>query len=395
MFGGTKLGLDNSWRLQRALEFPDRSYKTIHIAGTNGKGSVSTKIAEGLRASGRKVGLYTSPHISTFRERIRINGIMISENAVEELLTEIFHIIEEEKIPATFFEITTLLALKYFSKQNIDFAVLETGLGGRLDATNIVTPELSVITSISLDHTEILGRTLEEITREKAGIIKTRRPVIIGPRVPYTIIKEVAETQSSPIFRVNGRFDTFEDENRAIAQEALFHLNIDPKAIEVGIEGRQPCRFECFQSPCKGILDVAHNPDGLEQLFRAIDSHFPKHPIRVVFGLSTNKDLGSCLKILNEKCSHFHLVTAPNGRGAPVKILEEHLVKHQVNPNAISIDRDIRSSMAKAIQGCLQEQQLLLVCGSFFIMHEARRALGIHDPHDQFDMNERTLLQIG
>ena len=166
---GIKLGLQNVERLQEILHYPDRSFTSIHVAGTNGKGSVCIKVARALEKAGYRTGLYTSPHISSFRERIRINGKMITEEAVESILPPLFKVIEEAGIPATFFEITTFLAFLYFAREKVDFAVLETGLGGRLDATNIVSPCLSVITSISLDHTEILGGSCEEIAHEKGG----------------------------------------------------------------------------------------------------------------------------------------------------------------------------------------------------------------------------------
>ena len=187
LHGGMKLGLKNMETLNAMLGTPTQHFKCIHVAGTNGKGSVVYKIAKSLEKEGLRVGLYTSPHISSFRERIQINGQLIDESSVVAGLSRIFEEIDKSKIPATFFEITTALALKYFADQKVDYVVLETGLGGRLDATNIVTPVLSIITSISLEHTEYLGSTLEAIAKEKGGIIKPYVPIFIGPRVPQPL----------------------------------------------------------------------------------------------------------------------------------------------------------------------------------------------------------------
>ena len=245
LFSGTKLGLQNMERLQQLLYYPDRSFQIVHVAGTNGKGSVSTKIASALEFGGARVGLFTSPHLSCFRERIRINGEMIPEETVAAILERLFQITEKQQISATFFELTTSLALLYFAQEKIDVAVLETGLGGRLDATNIVSPCLSVITSISLDHTDILGSTLEAIAIEKGGIIKKKIPVIIGPHVPYEVIQSIAKKMESCCIQVKTTSPLYEEENRQIARSALnqlsslFHLS--EENIEKGLEAKQPC----------------------------------------------------------------------------------------------------------------------------------------------------------
>jgi dihydrofolate synthase / folylpolyglutamate synthase len=291
---GMKLGMDNIHRLTQAFQCPQTSFKTVHIAGTNGKGSVSTKIAKTLELQGLRVGLYTSPHISSFRERIKINGEMITEEKVIAYLQDIFEITDHLQIPATFFEMTTLLAFRHFATERVDWAVLETGLGGRLDATNIVDPIASVITSISHDHTEILGNTLDEITREKAGIIKAKKPVIIGPRVPYNIVKPIADNVGAPCIQVQGIFDDFEQENRAIAKCALEYLHYPLYDIMQGLEAIPACRMEIIsvpQHPRPIILDVAHNPDGLEKLFQSIRRKFPHETYRVICGLSKSKDI--------------------------------------------------------------------------------------------------------
>lgn len=393
LYGGIKLGLQNILQLQEQLGFPDRSFDSIHIAGTNGKGSVTTKIASAFQHAGYRVGLYTSPHLTCFRERIRINGEMISEQAVEALLSRLFNLLAETQIPATFFEVTTLLAFLYFAQEGVDVAVLETGLGGRLDATNIVTPRLSVITSISLDHTEILGKTREEITREKGGIIKPGIPVVIGPHVPLSVIQEIAERQHSPCIQVKKTPPLFEEENREIARTALEQLasvySLSAQAIEQGLTSGQPCRFEIVKhNPCI-LLDVAHNPDGLKHLFESIKIHYPSKSLRLLFGLSKNKDLEGCLKIICSHTSDFHLVEAPNGRGASIAQLAALIQSTARSPFRLFLHESIAASTHFACEEAARHEQLLVICGSFFIMGSVRQALGFTEPLDTIDLNER------
>jgi dihydrofolate synthase / folylpolyglutamate synthase len=393
LFQGMKLGLQNVQRLQQHLNYPDRKYASVHVAGTNGKGSVCTKIAAAFQQAGYRTGLYTSPHISCFRERIRINGTMISEDTVAKILTHLFELTEREQIPATFFELTTLLAFLYFEAENVDVAVIETGLGGKLDATNIIIPCLSVITSISKDHTEILGHTVDTIAKEKGGIIKPGVPVVIGPRVPQQVIRAIAKTNGSTCLVCSGDAATFEMENRLIAQESLKMLaqsfELTPKVIEEGLNGRQPCRFEVIHSSPPMILDVAHNPDGLAHLFKAVKSKFSKLPIRVLFGLSKNKDLAGCIKLLAENGSCFHVVEALNGRGASKEELVHLLTKQHVPIEAIATHHDVAEALAQATEAALKHGEVLVICGSFFIMGDVRQALGFAEPRDFSCMNER------
>jgi dihydrofolate synthase/folylpolyglutamate synthase len=369
---GVKLGLKNSLALCSLLSNPQKQYKTVHVAGTNGKGSVVTKIAKGLELAGHRVGLYTSPHIACFRERITINGKMIDEGDVARLLQKLFKL----PLEPTFFEMTTFLAFLYFAEQKVDYAVIETGLGGRQDATNVVSPVLSVITSISLDHTEILGNTEEQVAYEKAGIIKYGVPLVIGPRANQEIILQIARIQRSPVLQVTGQFASFDQENNEIAKRALAFLNV--QQINEALKVKPPCRREIFLNG-QVMLDVAHNPDGLKELFRTID-----RKMRIVFGLSKTKDIPGCLAILKEHGSHFHIVEAPNGRGMPVDELYQQMLEQGFDSNIISRDGDIATTMRKAIESA----DPVLVCGSFFIMSEARKALGVVEPYDHFDMNE-------
>jgi dihydrofolate synthase/folylpolyglutamate synthase len=360
---GMKLGLEPMQAMLAKLNNPEKNFRSIHIAGTNGKGSVSTKIAKGLEAAGYKVGLFTSPHISTFRERVQINGECISEEA----MTTYFQAIGSE---LTFFETVTLIAFLHFSAQQVDYAVIETGIGGRKDATNCICPELSIITSIGWDHTEILGDTLEAIAYEKAGIIKAGVPVIIGPTVP----KEIS---TSPLTQIQGPFSTYDEENSAIAACALTQLGIAKQAIDKGCSKRPPCRLEEVVShPHPIILDVAHNPDGIRALFTSLTNLYPSQKFSAIVGLSNSKDVTGCLKVLIEHVDHLYLVQAKH-RGTPVQDLAEIL------------DRlNFSSYTPSCIQDCIHHPGPLVICGTFFIMQEARESLGLQFPSDPIQLNE-------
>lgn len=359
---GMKLGLEQMESLAQAVGNPERNFRSVHIAGTNGKGSTATKVAKGLESSFNKVGLFTSPHISTFRERIKINGVMISETDTERLLSQIID------LPGTFFELTTLLAFLYFAEQNVQYAVIETGLGGRLDATNIILPELSVITSISLEHTDVLGVTLEEIAAEKAGIIKSGVPVILGP---------TAQLISAPLsIPVMGDFSTVSEENNAIAKKALEQLGVSLDLILKALEAQPSCRMEKAGNV---ILDVAHNPSALERYF----NEDKRRPLNIVCALSKNKDLKRCMEIIANHAANITLVKAPNGRSADPNDLHSILLEIGFPKQNISICPIITQAVDTA-----SRKGATAVIGSFFIMCEARKALNFRDEADHFDLNE-------
>lgn len=380
MHSGMKLGLQNSERLNELLDDPIGKFPSVHVAGSNGKGSVCTKIAKAYELRGSRAGLYMSPHIATWRERIKINGVMISEEDAARLLTQIFDLVDKNDIPATYFEITTLLAFVYFAEQKVDMAVIETGLGGRLDATNILTPRLSIITSISLDHTEILGNTLDAIAKEKAGIIKPNVPVVIGPRVPH-IVDVIAEERHSPIYRVDGEFEDYLSENNAVAAVAMSVLNIPTSTATKALLALPPCRLE-FLPDRQVIMDVAHNPDGLQKLFAAIQNRYPGRRIRCITGLSKDKDIDTCLRVIDAHVNHIHLVQATNGRGTPCLTLEQILWSLGRNTTTVKAEPSIKAAVEHALAKAAAHDELVVICGSFFIMHEAREALGISEPND-------------
>lgn len=353
------------------LGHPEKNYRTIHIAGTNGKGSVSTKIASALQAAGYKTGLFTSPHISSFRERIQINGELITEQNVVEHLKQI----QALSYNLTFFETVTLMAFLHFSEQQVDYAVIETGIGGRKDATNCILPAASVITSIGFDHMEILGSTIEAITYEKAGIIKEGTPLVIGPTVPKTVISAI----KSDFIAVQGPFSTFDEENSAIAKAALAVLEIPQGAIMEGCNKRPPCRIqEVIKDTHPIILDVAHNPEGLKALFRSLDHRHPGKTFAAIVGLSSSKDIKGCLEVLIQYASHLYLVQAEH-RGCPVKILTQEL-------KSLNFDK---FTTCHSIKEIIQTHDgPLVICGTFFIMRQAQEALGILAAQDPVELNE-------
>lgn len=386
---GIKLGLDNALWLNKKLNHPEDTFLSIHVAGTNGKGSVCNKIAAALQHAGYRTGLYTSPHLMTFRERIRVNGEMIQESELCEIMEEIFQISETGGLSPTFFELTTALAFHYFRKKNVEIAVIETGLGGRLDATNTITPILSIITSISLDHTELLGNSLEEIAEEKAGIIKGKVPVLVGPRVSHEIIKKNADLKKAPLISVSSTFETYEEENQAIAAAALKLISkafpMTQENIDEGLKAKPACRMEIIDDTL--ILDVAHNPDGMIELFKSINKRYPGKMIDCLSGFSTGKDITSCLQTIHKNAGHLHLVSAAHKRAEKLSILKQKAMDAGLPSTYISTYSSVKEGMQSALQQVKTNNRLLVVCGSFFIMREVRAALQISEPADPIDLN--------
>lgn len=303
-----------------------------------------------LKKEGFRCGLYTSPHLSCFRERIQINGQPIAEKEVERLLPPLLELAPD----TSFFEITTLLAFCYFAEKQVDWAVIEVGIGGRLDATNLIHPKLALITSISLEHTEILGPTLEEIAAEKGGILKPGVPAVIGPRAPPFPGAE----------KISGSFKTYDEENSATAKRGLELLGLSPAAIDYGLTFRPPCRAEWASE--RILLDVAHNPDGIQQLIRLLNgqkAHF-------VIAFSKTKDIASCLAILLPQALSFTLTEASNGRSFSPQELQKELLRQNCQ-----IPIDLISNPREATTFALQKEGLIVITGSFFIMADAKAAI--------------------
>lgn len=403
MFNPVKLGLQNMNDLHEAMGRPMDKRPVIHIAGTNGKGSVALKIATTLQLANPtlKVGLFCSPHVSSFRERMQINGEMIPEEKVVEYLPELYRTCEKEDIPATFFEITTALAFKYF--QDADVVVLETGLGGRLDATNVIAaPAVSIITSIGLEHTRILGDTVEEIALEKGGIIKKDRPILVGPHCPHSVLRNCASEKGASQYltcddvlgEASEEIIDYDEENARIAQAALSILKEDypelvesltSEFLEQGTSVRPPCRFEKVEldNEVTVVLDVAHNPPAMEYLLRKLQATYPNRQYRIVVGMSSDKDVGLIGKMLLGlvDSKSLHLVQAYHPRAATLEAIVAAEPRLQ-SSNWDSEDRSISKQIKSALELAETSGEVLVVCGSVFLMAEAREALGFDEPRD-------------
>ena len=301
------------------LNFPQNNYKTIHVTGTNGKGSVCAMLAEILKLDGRKVGLFTSPHLESYCERIRING----ENISEDDFAEMIEVVKNCDVQATQFEVLTAAAFEYFSRQKVDIAIIEVGLGGLYDSTNVIIPEISIITNVSLEHENILG-DLKNIAINKAGIIKKNIPVVTGATdEPLKIIREVAKKNNSPLYEVTkpanvkinllGEYQKF---NAAVAIQAAEILNIAEDTIRAGLKNvHWAGRFEILNGV---IIDGAHNPHGAAALRASLDKNFPTGKRVWIFGVLADKDFDEMIDILF-RADDFVIVTKPNSeRAAPV-----------------------------------------------------------------------------
>ncbi len=368
------LSLETAVAFDRELSHPASSYKTIHVAGSNGKGSVTIKVAKVLELSGYRVGVYTSPHLFSFNERIAINGQPISGGDVIAGLERMFAIEEKLGLKATFFVLTTFLALDYFRKKGVDAAVIETGMGGRLDATNVIHPILSIITSISREHTQILGKEIELIAAEKAGIIKENTPVVLGPKARCQSIYDRAMELNSPIFASKKISYFFDEENSAIARLSLDqlkpHFDIDPEALDIGLSVRPPCRFEKIG---EAILDVAHNPEAVFSLLQALHTFYPEGKFRFLVGFSKDKEFDRCLDLIADVATHVHLVQAESSRAATIDDLTA-AVKNE-DPLLFTSHGSVKEGAEAAYSEALSQKEILVVCGSFYIMAEAKLAL--------------------
>ncbi|CAD8154815.1 unnamed protein product [Paramecium pentaurelia] len=370
--------LTNIIKMTQLLGNPQQNLQFIHIAGTNGKGSVTLKMCK-LMQSIESCGCYTSPHISSFRERIKVDNQMISEEYVQEHLNDFFNLAERNNLELTFFEYVTCLALKYFNDMNLKYVSWETGLGGRMDSTNIISsPLISIITTIGYDHMHILGNTLELIAKEKAGIIKQNCPVVIGPKSkPYEIFIKEAQQKNADLTIVQGEFQDFNDENNAIVMAASkilmekyqFKLNNFEEVLKI----KQPCRLEQFNiqndkgDNIKVYLDVGHN----EQAIKSVLDLLKDQKIICIYGASNDKDITSCLQLLKQNCHQVYMVQAKNNRAYQIKQL---LGSDEIK---ILYDGDISKTTLEIVNKVCQIDQVILVIGSFYIMDEVRMILKI------------------
>jgi dihydrofolate synthase / folylpolyglutamate synthase len=371
-YRGVKLGLENVRTLLQAMEEPQSALRFIHVAGTNGKGSVCAMVDSICRCAGIKTGLFTSPHLIRFSERIQINGLPIDDADFVRGIQRIRSLIDEERHP-TFFEITTALAFDYFRSQGVDLVVLETGLGGRLDATNVVHPLVSVLTAIDMDHQKWLGATLGEIATEKAGIIKPGVPVVSGWQVAEvrTVLEQIAAELSAPISYVEnpveglsvGLAGSHQRLNAAIAVSALRHAGIraNPEALKEGLANvHWPGRFQRVED--RIILDGAHNPAAARCLVETWKECVGPERATVIFGGLFDKDLQGMILTLSPLAARFLIVPIRSQRAAPPADIERYVPK---DLSAIPC-----ASVAQALDLARRFNERVMVTGSLFLVGE-------------------------
>ncbi len=402
-----KVDIHNTVALCEALGNPQTKFKSIHIAGTNGKGSTSHMLAAMLQQQGYKTGLYTSPHIKEFGERIRINGNMIDNNFVVSFTEKTKSICQD--IQPSFFELTVAMAFEYFALHEVDIAVIETGLGGRLDSTNIINPILSVITNIGYDHMNLLGNTLESISFEKAGIIKTNTPVVIGEYLQETkpVFEKKAHEMNAPIFYASEIYETTLLENshqflkckvtdKSNQHSEIFTLDLNGNyqlknlrtvlaaekiVATLGFEIDEPNeklalanvktitglkgRWDVVSEAPLCIHDVAHNKDGISALLHQLEENHPESNYHFVIGFVNDKDISSVLELLPKE-ANYYFTNAHIPRALPHAELKG--LANEKNLVGESYD-DVNDAITAA-KKMANENDVIIVCGSFFILAE-------------------------
>jgi dihydrofolate synthase / folylpolyglutamate synthase len=377
---GIKLGLENIERLLDELGLgcvcPKTSRQVIHVAGTNGKGSVCVMIDSICRAQGYRTGLFISPHLVTFRERIRVNGDMISEDAVADGLTILRDLVADWNPHPTFFEVVTALALKNFYDTSVEIAILETGLGGRLDATNAVQSNVSVITPIDFDHERWLGKTLSEIAAEKAGIIKQQVPIVCAPQRPEAdeVVRARAAKCEAPLEFVTESYDetpialvgSYQKENAALAINALraAKIDIDSPAIAKGLASVQwPARFQKWDE--RTIIDGAHNPAAARTLAETWHEIFGDQRATLVLAILSDKNLGGICEALAPISESVLLPAIRSERATDPKLLAQ--IFSRITP---SLPYSITGSIGEALELARVKRNPILITGSLHFAGE-------------------------
>jgi len=378
-----KKDLNNTIALCNKLGNPEKQFKSIHIAGTNGKGSTAHILSAILQTAGYKTALHTSPHLRDFRERIKINGNLIAEKAVIDFVASNKQIIDE--LSPSFFELTVAMAFDYFAKEQVDIAIIETGMGGRLDSTNILNPILSIITNIGFDHTQFLGDTLEAIAQEKAGIIKPNIPIIIGEALENTkpIFEQIAKQQHAPIIfaeaeinqsyesDLKGNYQTKNLHTALIAikqiQQLGFNITNDniSKALKnvAEISGLQG-RWQILNRNPLTICDCGHNKEGLSYVLEQI-KQTPHKQLHFVLGMVDDKDHDAILSILPKNASYY-FCKPKIPRGFDADKLKEKAAQYNLNGIAYT---SVKDAFNAAIQQA-KNDDLVFVGGSTFVMAE-------------------------
>ncbi len=378
-----KANLDNTYQLADYLNHPENDFKSIHVAGTNGKGSTSHMLASIFQEAGYKVGLYTSPHLKDFRERIKINGKEISEPFVIDFIEKHHGFFESNSL--SFFEMTVGMAFDYFSKEKVDIAIIEVGMGGRLDSTNIITPLVSVITNIGLDHTQFLGTTLEAIAGEKGGIIKSNVPVVIGETQPETgfVFNELAKKNNSKIYfadkeilaipesDLKGNYQqknirtviqtikVIKDKEFDISEEHIKNglLNV---VKNTGLKGR----WQILQEQSKIICDTAHNKEGLNYVMEQLkDENY--NTLHMVFGVVNDKDVDSIIPLLPKNAIYYFCKPSiPRGLDAE-ELRHQFMLNGFIGNSYSSVKEAFKTAKLHATKN-----DLIYVGGSTFVVAE-------------------------
>ncbi len=357
------LGLDRILSVLEKFNNPQDDLKCIHVAGTNGKGSVCAILDSILQEAGYKTGLYTSPHIYEYTERIKVNSDEISKEAFSDLIEEVLEVAGE--ILLTEFEILTVMAFLYFKRKHVDFVILETGMGGRFDATNVIkTNQCSIITQIDLDHTDRLGKTKDEIAFEKAGIIKPNCPVVTS--MGFEPIKDRADELNSMLLFVAPFVPSHliealslkgihQAENLSLVLTAIEYLfkDIDEQTIKTALtKVKNPCRFEYFEDK-KLIIDACHNPNGAQALRTNLDYYFPNQKRRFIFGCLKNKDYEKMMNILFEEGDDVYLCGFDYQNACTFKELRGKCPV-EAKPHQEGLE--------------LTQDRLNIICGSFYMI---------------------------
>ena len=390
---GSKLRLEEMEKLVSVLDHPQKKFKSIHIAGTNGKGSTSAFLAQILQEAGYKVGLYTSPHLVNFNERIKINGKDISGQKIVELSEIMKRKVEENEIDTTFFEFTTAMAFQYFADEQVDFAVVEVGLGGRLDATSVIDPEICVITNISLEHTRVLGESKEEIAKEKAAIIKENKIVVTAEidEVVLDIFNSVCNQKNSSLmgldkelkfkiedssfneqkFSVTGKInDTFsikmlgeyQIKNACLALLVADLLKISIDKIKLGLLNTfWAGRLQILQKNPLVMVDGAHNLEGIKNLVKFVKKIDRKKIL--VLGIAEDKKLEEMVSLLVPLFDQI-IITEGNFKPTPVEKLNEVVLKYNQNVKMI---QDSKEAVKEALK-LANEDDFVLVSGSLYLV---------------------------
>ena len=384
-----KKDLTNTLALLESIGNPHKQIKCIHIAGTNGKGSVSSMLASILSQAGYKTGLYTSPHLIDFTERIRINGHCIPQSDVIEFISKTqIHI---ERIQPSFFELTVAMAFDYFNQEKVDIAIIEVGLGGRLDSTNVIQPELSVITSIGWDHMDLLGNTLESIAFEKAGIIKENRPVVCSRFIQseaLEVIKKKSELEQSTFYlsepspknfeldlSLKGSYQKQNLDTVCTSVRVLQNMNYDIKEEDIttglqnvtqlsGLRGR----WERLNDDPIVICDTGHNAEAIPYLIDQLEEEYPDVPKHIIWGMVSDKDRNKILKLLPHDANYY---TVKPGviRGYDALMLKEEMKLLQLNVN--SSFSNFEDAYNTAVKNARVDRGMVFIGGSTFLVADA------------------------